>query len=71
MATKATAKASRKPDATSRMISPLLTAETRMAESAHEDTPNMNTIGIAVIKPGLRLRTSQMVAVSKVSDASS
>ena len=53
------------------MISPLLTAETRMAESAHEDTPNMNTIGIAVIQPGLRLRTSQMVAVSKVSDASS
>ena len=71
MTISAAARARRNADEKSRIISPLFTAETRIAVSAHEDTPNMNTIGIAVIHPGLRFRTSQMVAVSSVSDARS
>ena len=66
----ATATRMRKADAPARVQTPPLHDFTRIAESAHDETPNISTIGTAVIQHGFLLRANHKVAVSRVSDAS-
>ena len=51
-----TASASRNADAPNRTHCPDEKAETSIDESAHDETPNMNAIGTAVIQHGFLLR---------------